>query len=1229
MNNKLAVVGIDINLSNSENKNVFWKNLIEGKKCYKELTKKQMGKNIDKYQSNLPESEKFYYNKMAFIDTEKTEHELLLESVKKAFNDGCIKPGGERCGIINGSLSFPNENLNNDIIPHYYNSINNIINKNTNFSNFIKNSNGPDLDYEQVLKDPASYVAKKLNLGNIHYSIDAACATSLYLFKLAEYYLSNNIVDMFICSAVSKADPYFIMNGFSLFTALPSNSVSTPFCKKTGGLTPGEGVGTIILKRLEDAVNDNNKIYGIINGITLNNGGVGMPLKPFQKAQYDCLKNTYDKYKIDPKTIDYIECHATGTPVGDIIEINVIKDYFGDNYPMFGSSKGNFGHCLTLAGIIGTIKLLLSLQHEYIPKTPDVQESLDKNVLINNLEWKKTKKIRRAGISAFGFGNTNAHAIIEEYKITGKNEYKNEYKQEAYRFSPLSIIGIGILIGDISDIDKFESAIYRNNFKKESISDKRLGNLRNEFFLKSLGIDKYPEGCFIKEYDINYKLFKTSLLEKDQLIDQQLIGIQAINNAILDSKIEKGKKYAVLIGLGTELQLYRLRGRATLDDYIPKELSEEDKKKIKDFLYFDSSAVGYTSCIGNILATRISSIWNFTGPSFTITEGENSTMRCIELANFMINNMDIEGAIIGGVDLNCSLESIYLKNKYYKNYNISKIGEGAAAIVVKRFKKDSKEKSYCVIENMQVDKSYNQAIFKNLDKSKININNIDYLELSSISEDNNELSEIYKLYGGNSNKLCAIGSFREDVGNFGYCSALISIIKCSLCMYNRYIPKSEMKNISLDKDSSLYIPFESFPWVKEKDNLRYSLVNSNSITESKYSVLLSDRSQNYNQYNNISLDKYSDKILLFSGNTIEKIKYNLNIFLTKFKIINNTFEGENYFYNYIKNNSNNIDSEYKFIIICNSETCIEKIEKGFEEIEKAKNKINKNQCKKNYYHNKCYFFKYKSIEKQKIAFVYGDSTTPYYGLGIDLNRIFPQLHGIINDNAPGTWNKSKWWNIRANNFNSYIDSKGEFNRNQIELFRNSVYHSYCYTKLIMDYFKIIPESGIGMSVGEIAMLIIFSQHNLRICKDITNNLYQSKTWTEELSIKFKCLKDNWELVDCKWQGFMVNENYMIIENEILDNKYIKILIINTPSSTIIAGELDECLKLLKKLKCLYIKFDLNLIVHCDLTDNYYKEIASMHDELEIPDTNNIDLYNSDNNTIYSPQKKAGNYFADI
>ena len=261
-------------------------------------------------------------------------------------------------------------------------------------------------------------------------AIDTACSSSLVAVNRAVQALQTGECKLAVAGGVSLmlSPETFIMTS-QLGILSPQGRCKT-FDQAADGYVKGEGVGAIFLKPLSEALAAGDHIYGIIRGTAVNHGGKSQSLTaPNAKAQSQLLLEAYKKAGISIDTIGYIETHGTGTKLGDPVEIEGLKLAFSqDGCCALGSIKTNIGHLEPAAGIAGIIKVLLAMQHGKLPGNVHFKQ-LNSHIQLENSpfyiiskteEWKRLKNnqgqdiARRAGISSFGFGGTNAHVVIEE-----------------------------------------------------------------------------------------------------------------------------------------------------------------------------------------------------------------------------------------------------------------------------------------------------------------------------------------------------------------------------------------------------------------------------------------------------------------------------------------------------------------------------------------------------------------------------------------------------------------------------------------------------------------------------------------------------------------------------------------------------------------------------------------------------------------------------------------------
>jgi polyketide synthase PksN len=288
----------------------------------------------------------------------------------------------------------------------------------------------------------ANRISFLLNLRGPSSPIDTACSSSLVALHRAIESIHTGSCEMAIVGGVQVMLTPAAHVAFSKAGRLSNDGKCRTFDKRGTGYVRGEGAGAIFIKRLSKAEADGDHIYAIVKATAENHGGrVTTLTAPNGAAQTELLMNAYEKAGIDPGTVGYIECHGTGSSLGDSIEVQALSRAFAELYKRHGrtaaaephcglsSLKTNIGHLETAAGIAGIIKILLSMRHQQIPATIHFEEV---NPYINlqgtpfyivdkTTSWQAPRDEngaslpRRAGISSFGFGGANAHIVLEEF----------------------------------------------------------------------------------------------------------------------------------------------------------------------------------------------------------------------------------------------------------------------------------------------------------------------------------------------------------------------------------------------------------------------------------------------------------------------------------------------------------------------------------------------------------------------------------------------------------------------------------------------------------------------------------------------------------------------------------------------------------------------------------------------------------------------------------------------
>ncbi|XP_061569896.1 uncharacterized protein pks1 [Cololabis saira] len=428
MEDDIAVIGLGCNFPGGEGLDSFWRVLLEGKNCVADVPAERFDTTFW-YDADLTKPGKTQTNKAAFIegfnefdhkffgiteleaDFMDPQQKLLLQCTYRALEDAGIAMesiSGSRTGVYIGLMNRDYEMIRNnspDTITHY-NGTGTAMSVAANRISFIFNLTGPS------------------------FALDSACSSSLVALHVACQAIKQGDCEMALCGGVNCIIEPRVFVALSKARMISPEGTSKPFSTRADGYGRGEGCGVVILKPLNKARRDCNKIWGIISKTALNQDGHSVtPItKPSMTQQEDLLRRIYSD--CDIANVQYIEAHGTGTTAGDPTEVRSISNIIARARPpdsetlLVGSLKGNIGHTESAAGVAGLIKVLLMMKHETIVPSVFYSEdssSVDTKALNLNIPSKVEKWLasgslgRVAGINSFGFGGTNAHVILRQH----------------------------------------------------------------------------------------------------------------------------------------------------------------------------------------------------------------------------------------------------------------------------------------------------------------------------------------------------------------------------------------------------------------------------------------------------------------------------------------------------------------------------------------------------------------------------------------------------------------------------------------------------------------------------------------------------------------------------------------------------------------------------------------------------------------------------------------------
>ncbi len=646
---------------------------------------------------------------------------------------------------------------------------------------------------------PAGLLAKALGLGLGGYTLDAACASSLYAIKLAADELLAGRADAMLAGGCSRPDCQYTQMGFAQLRALSSSGRCSPFDRAADGLVVGEGAGVFVLKRLSDAVAAGDPVFAVLAGAGLSNDRVGNLLAPAVEGQLRAMRAAYHQAGWRPTDVDLIECHATGTPVGDAVEFESLFELWrtepgwSAGQCAIGSVKSTVGHLLTGAGAAATMKVILAMTAAKRPPQANFAEPADKlnfrtgpfRVLAEPEDWRRRGATRKAAVSGFGFGGVNAHLLLEEWK-------GQEYAPRTV--GPVDAGGTGSAL--LSKIRRMQARLQELTDEPAETEETAIAvvglaahcgeseSLR-EFQEATFG-EEPPRRRSIDELRVPLDRFRIPPKELEELLPQQLLALQVAAAALDDCRgttdePEDGDPASgVFVGLGLDLNTtnFHLRWAARRQGIDPAAAGPA------------LTANRVMGALGSIAASRIARAFRFGGPSFTICGEETSAGRALELAVRALRAKELDRAVVGGVEFGTDPRAASVRAD----------ADGAAAIVLKRLSTARRDgdRVYAVVRGVGSAgggpvssdgpdaATYASSYLRACLDAAVDPAGIDYLEGTGDAAEAQALATIE----GQTRRSTALarGDLGRAVGRTGFASALVGLVRACLALDRQILP---------------------------------------------------------------------------------------------------------------------------------------------------------------------------------------------------------------------------------------------------------------------------------------------------------------------------------------------------------------------------------------------------------------------------------------------------------
>ncbi|NUB01336.1 beta-ketoacyl synthase [Azospirillum melinis] len=538
----------------------------------------------------------------------------------------------ERCGLIAGNLSYPTASLS-----AYAEAV-----------WLDRERPNPANRFSSGL--PARLAARALGLDGPAFCLDAACASSLYAVKLACDQLRDGHADLMIAAGVNRGDDLFLHMGFTALNALSPTGRSRPFHREADGLIPAEGAACVVLKRLDDAVRDGNRILGVIRGIGLSNDGRSRGfLVPDAGGQERAIAAAYAQAGLGPEAVSLVECHATGTALGDATEIASMGRVFQglDGVPI-GSLKSNLGHLIAAAGLAGMVKVIQAMAAGVRPPTLHADSAPLDGIaaspfrLLNREEPWEVDGPRRAAISAFGFGGNNAHLILEEWQPATPSVQVAAVPPPSLR---VAVVGLAV----VTAADDFAAAL-------AAAPPTGDGQRALDSITLDLATARVPPA------DLRHAL------------PQQLLAMKAVAQAVADAPPLAAATTGVLMGMGCDAEVARRGLGVRLAGLCDPDASVELGPPL--------NAAGVIGTMPNIVANRFNAQFDWRGPSYSVSAEELSGLAGLRIAARALATGELDAAVVGAVDLSC--EPVHRSALAALRPDLATAGDAAVALVLRR-----------------------------------------------------------------------------------------------------------------------------------------------------------------------------------------------------------------------------------------------------------------------------------------------------------------------------------------------------------------------------------------------------------------------------------------------------------------------------------------------------------------------------------------------------------------
>ncbi len=1209
----IAVVGMGGIFPGAANLDRFWANIAAGVDASREVPSGRWVLDpASAYDPEVGRADKVYSTRGCFIEDfhlDKRDLDLdpdvvtaldplfhlALHAGRQAVEDACLdKDSRERVGVIIGNIALPTESSSNiarKILGQTFDEITG--------SRIASSSSGasgrthPLNRYVAGL--PGGLMAKALRLGGGSYTLDAACASSLYALKLASDELIAGRTDAMVAGGLCRTDCLYTQMGFSQLRALSPSGRCSPFDRKADGLVVGEGAGMVVLKRLEDALRDGNAIHGVITGIGLSNDVEGKLLAPSTEGQLRAMRPAYKQSGWSPHDVDLIECHATGTPVGDAVEIESLTKLWSEapsteSGPcVIGGVKSNVGHLLTGAGAAGFIKVLLAMKARTLPPTANFSRAgsnLDLEagpfrVLAEAESWESRDSAtpRRAAVSAFGFGGINAHVLVEEWSESTADPRNQRVVQMPVvrEDSSVAIVGMDAQFGSLDSLGAFAERVLGDERTDPEENPLWWGVQESSWFKEEGRSAAEFKGHFIGELSLPLGRFRIPPVELEHMLPQQSLMLAVAKGAMDDAGLGTEEKLStgVFVGIGLDLNTTNFNFRWSV---LASEETQHRPRGLADAACPPLIANRTMGALGGIVASRLAREFRIGGPSFTVSSEETSGFKALEAAVRSLQNENVNQALVGAVDLAGDVRAVLTAHDARPDgqRGTPLLGEGAAAFVLKRLEdaEADGDRIYAVIKGLgsatgggvestvPTSQAYASALGRAYDESGVDPATVGYIEKHGSGipcEDAAETSALVNHVAASTDRdaeRAAMGSVKDAVGHTGAASGMASLAKTALALYNRVLPGPTRH------------------WLRNReDGPRRAGVSGMSVDGNCCHVVLEEyETQEFHEPIGEIIVETTDALFAVEADDeagLAAEKRRLNDWL---ELQRGTADDDARRLAARWHHANPLDSSKKLgvAVVAARDSDVAALLSGDDaaRVFQTKEPLGR---------------------EGSVAFVYPGSGNHYHGMGRELALCFPEI--LHRHDAENRYLKRQmvpeWcWGTTP---------PEDFNERHHALIFGQVTLGTVVTDIVTNVFGVGPDAVVGYSLGESAGL--FATRTWTARDEMLTRMEESSLFVSDLAGPCEGARRAWGLepgIPVDWLVGVVDRPAQTVKAALRDHEHVYLLITNTSDECVIGGNRSAVTRFVASLGASLVPVNGVVTVHCEVANSVDKAYHDLH-----------------------------------